>query len=1722
MSEITGKKKGGGSGRVAQEAPNTLISRQVARVIDVISEGEIEGLVAGAKSVYFDDTPSENADGSANFEGIDYEFKYGEADQTALKEWRGQESTVSVGSEATYGNPVTRTITDSDCDLVNVALRIPVLTMQDNATGDLNGNNVDIAWQVATGSPAGTFQTVHSTTIRGKCVAPYIRNFQIDLRQINSTGPYHLRLVRTSTDATETRDQRDTYFESYTKITQAKIKYNDTALLGVKVDAKQFGTKIPTRSYEIKGLKISVPANYDEDTRIYSGVWNGTFKTRYNNNPAWCMYDIISNKRYGLGDYIDATALDKYAFYEVAKYCDQLVPKGSAIITQANGIASTSGSTTVVVNYPNHNLKVGEGVLFTDGLSGRGLSATTHINNITHTVRSVIDSNTFRVQLTGAATSTGALGGSALKMQRLEPRFTMNTVIQSRQEAFAVLQTMASMFHGMLYFGGGVLVPTVDKPKDPVKLVTPANVKDGIFTYGGTNLKSRHSIVMVRWNDPENDYRQAVETYEDPELRERFGYRTLEVAAFGCTSRSQARRHGKWTLETEKLGETVTYTAGLDHGDVNPSDIISISDPVYSGTRWGGRVSAVNSARTQLTLDDGITSEFNLNSKTYTISAVLSGGSIQERIVGAVSTVNGKTRVTVTSPFGSEGIEVGAMWVIHGDAEERLWQVLNVSQNDSEFDIVAVRHDPNKFAAVDDIGYIDSDDSAYVDVPTVSDAAGTLSVSAKEYNYIVSGTVKSRVMVSWQFSNNPLVTKYTVFVTNNAGTYVSYETSTNSIEISDIKVGTYTFDVVALSETGATRIKGAVQNFSVLGKLLPPAAPTNLAATNGLGVVELTWDNPADVDLSYVEVWKADANNRAHSSAAVIKRTTSDKITIQLPVGTYYFWVRAIDSSTNPSDAYEPAGATAGVVGESISVTAQGTTLPAVNDALEGQFFFNTNTQRMYAFNGTAWVIFANDIDNTSDLTDGANLGSSAVWQNVSDDGTGTIPDNNATNNPVYSGTSNPTSNLVTGAFFYNTTDDKLYTYSGTQWIVFGNAYDNTNQLTDGANLGDTANWPDVTGTGIPEDNATNNPVKSGAASASDPTGSIATDTHYYNTTDSKVYKYDGTAWAAVTQTGAFFYNTTDTKLYTYDGSNWVVYANSYDNTNQLTDGANLGSTATWQNVTDDGTGTIPANNATNNPVSEGAAGASLPTSSLVTGTSFYNTTDSKVYKYDGTAWVEAAQAGAFFFNTTDNKLYTYDGSSWGVYANAFDNTNELTDGANLGDTAVWQNVSDDGTGTIPANNATNNPTASGTTDPTTAVTGEFFFNTTDNKLKVWDGSQWVLFGNAFDNTNQLTDGANLGETATWSSVTGTGVPANYATNNPVNSGTTNPTGTQITGAFFFNTSDNQLYTYDGSNWVVFANAYNNTNQLTDGASLGDTANWTDITGTPAFGDLATATVGNGLIAAGGTASIDLDGGSLITGTNGIKLNEVDGSQTTVSNFGSQLISGDVSRIAVTRAPTDVYRTWTTGSSNEWVFWTGTVPARSGTDTHIPFADLTGLASTNTSSASFIQINLEMRNPSTTLSAGTLNGATFSSTSFLGGLYQELTVSGDKTSTIQTGTTLVRNNVNYPVTGVYYDGTNTRIWASNYSGLTHGNTYNFTTAPPSGFIVVATGGFYRNVANKAFQWAVSGGMSAPTSAATQVRLTLSRRLYGPDSVFQTINNIQDVVYEVSGELGGLR
>jgi predicted phage tail protein len=322
-----GKGGGGGATRTAQEAPNTLRSKAIARVIDLISEGEIIGLVDGAKSIFFNDTPLQNADGSYNFAGVSYDFRLGTPTQTHMPGFPGTEAVTVVETEVLNATPVIRTVADTDVDAVRVTMRLPQLFSQNTSNGDVNGSSVSIAIDIKTsGAPDGTYVNKVTDTITGKTNSPYERSYRIELAGV--TGPWDIRFRRITADSVSSALQDKTFWGNLVTIIDNKVSYMDSAVFGVQVDAQTFAGQVPTRAYDIKGRILQVPSNYDPVTRIYTGIWDGTFQLAWTDNPAWVFYDLLTHERYGLGEFIQADAIDKWALYAIAQYCDELVDDG--------------------------------------------------------------------------------------------------------------------------------------------------------------------------------------------------------------------------------------------------------------------------------------------------------------------------------------------------------------------------------------------------------------------------------------------------------------------------------------------------------------------------------------------------------------------------------------------------------------------------------------------------------------------------------------------------------------------------------------------------------------------------------------------------------------------------------------------------------------------------------------------------------------------------------------------------------------------------------------------------------------------------------------------------------------------------------------------------------------------------------------------------------------------------------------------------------------------------------------------------------------------------------------------------------------------------------------------------------------------------------------------------------------------------------------------------
>lgn len=548
--KLIGKKSGkGGSG--ASEAPNTLQSQATARIIEIISHGECVGLADRTnklKSVYVDGVAIQNADGTYNFGGVQLQERLGLPNQDPFTGFSGVESMSGFsGLTIAYATPRTYNVTNNNIDAVRVTIQINGLSKQDSE-GKLKGSTV--SFKIERRVTTGAWEQVLTQTLKDKTTSVQQLSYHVDRpAAASATDDWDVRVTRTTPDASTVMEQNSIELSGVTEITDVQLQYADLAGVAMAVDSKIFGGQIAARSYDWVGMVLDVPTNYtppDYDdpnnvaNRVYTGLWDGTFKRAWTDNPAWILYAMLTDKQWGLGRVIRPDQVDKWALYQIAQYCDEFVD---------------------------------------DGYGGQ------------------------------------------------EPRYTINTQIASSEEAYAMLQSIASIFRGMLYWGSGSVTFVADQPTDPVKLVSPANVIGGNFTYQGAALKGRHSVVRVTWNDPTDRYEAVIEVVEDAEMIERFGWRPLDLIAYGCTSRGQAVRMGRWVLNTERYeSELVTYQASFDHADVRPGNIIQLHDPHYAGARTAGRVTAITD--TSATVDSPVTFEIG---EVYTASFLTPDGVIVER-----------------------------------------------------------------------------------------------------------------------------------------------------------------------------------------------------------------------------------------------------------------------------------------------------------------------------------------------------------------------------------------------------------------------------------------------------------------------------------------------------------------------------------------------------------------------------------------------------------------------------------------------------------------------------------------------------------------------------------------------------------------------------------------------------------------------------------------------------------------------------------------------------------------------------------------------------------------------------------------------------------------------------------------------------------------------------------------------------------------------------------
>lgn len=799
---LAGAKGGGRNPPPPKEAPDDLLVDATAYIIDVLSEGEIEGWAtpeAPAKSIYFDGVPLQNEAGDFNFEGVEFTLRTGTESQEPPGTFPRAQSEAAVGLKVEQATPVVRTVTDPDVDDVRVAVGTPQLTtFKDN--GDLEGGEILFAVDVQEG--AGAWVLGVERRIAGKTTSGYEHRIRIKLPP---TRPVNVRVRRISPDSASAKVQNDLFFVSFTEIFEAKLEYPGTAYVAISFPAETFGGRVPRRSYAIKGLKCLVPSNYNPATRAYVGIWDGTFVRAHTDNPAWAWYTALVDERWGLGERIEPGAVDKWALYAIAQYCDEAVDDGK--------------------------------------------------------------------------------GGT-------EPRFTFNGPLDRQENAIEVLRMIASAFRGATYWSAGAVVPVADRPSDPVKLVTNANVEE--ITYSGVPLSARHSVAIVSTRDPEDHYAiKPTAVHDDAELIRRFGRRQRDVTLPFCTSDGEGLRAAKWIVETDgRGGERASWRAGFDHAGLRPGDAVLLSDKHRIGQRLGGRVLEIVSA-TQVRLDSPVPAALSAGLKIYLSTA---GGNIVERNVAASSFagVSESAVLTLTAAL-PRIVNAAAIWFVASDdvAPRRFKVLANAFGADNRFTISAVEEDPGKWARVEQ-GLIVDRAPPYLLPPTGAPSAPAGLQVLEWARARPGGRAQPFATLGWTSPADPRVESWQWAAKEPGAAWsapVRVYTTAADIPLQSGIVNGYRFRVRAVTVDGQISAWAAV-DFDPVGAGDPPPAPTGLAVEGQAFRNVVSWTLPDVDDFRFVNVL---AGPTPDSADAVFLASTAATSFAHEGLGfseTWYYWVR--------------------------------------------------------------------------------------------------------------------------------------------------------------------------------------------------------------------------------------------------------------------------------------------------------------------------------------------------------------------------------------------------------------------------------------------------------------------------------------------------------------------------------------------------------------------------------------------------------------------------------------------------------------------------------------------------------------------------------------------------------------------------------------------------------------------------------------------------------------
>ena len=766
-------------------APDTLHSRQFATFLDLISEGEIEGFAsaskegrtqgttayntAALKDVFLNDTPVLKASADStntsttdfNFQDVTFNPRFGTSGQTKVEGIESSSSVTAVGVVVTQSSPVTRQITNSNVDAVNVTVTFNQL-QKATEQGDLLGSSVQLKISVQYNS--GGFTDVITDTITGRSADAYQRDYRVNL---TGAFPVDIRVTRITADSTDSSLVDAFVWTSFGEIIDDASTYANSAYASLRLDSMQFQS-IPTRKYRIRGIKVRIPGagasgsgtpSIDSATGriIYPDgyIFNGVMgAAQWCSCPAMILLDLLTDARYGFGNHITDSSLDLFSFVTASKFANTLV---------------------------------------SDGLGGQ------------------------------------------------EARFSCNVNIQSSSEAFDLINELAGVMRCMPIWSAGSIILAQDSPKDSSYLFNLSNVTEDGFSYQGSGLKTRNTVISVSYfnmDSREIDY----EVYEDTASIAKLGVIIKQVKGFACTSRGQARRLAKAILFAEQNeSEVVAFATSVDSGVVvRPGAVIDIADPVRSGVRRGGRVTAATT--TQITVDDTAATDFP-TSNNPTLSVVLPNGTVETKTVQSIS----GAVITVASAY-SDTPNVNTVWLLQNDTvQAQKFRVITVEESDGiNYAITALSYVNAKYAFIEDGASLPTRTVSILNLPKDPPSA----LQAEEKIVVINNQAVSKLILSWQ----PIVgvTQYQVNYRFNNGNFISQTVSAPDFEIFDSDVGTYEFQVFSYNAALQTSATSSNLTFVAQGKTALPANVTGLTAEPiSEKLVRLRWNLSTDVDVTH-------------------------------------------------------------------------------------------------------------------------------------------------------------------------------------------------------------------------------------------------------------------------------------------------------------------------------------------------------------------------------------------------------------------------------------------------------------------------------------------------------------------------------------------------------------------------------------------------------------------------------------------------------------------------------------------------------------------------------------------------------------------------------------------------------------------------------------------------------------------------------------------------------